>query len=120
MRDGRLPLSEDHPLGLYHDDCRHLRGHELRLGGQPLRLLSASDAPGSGGSPQAWAAGALPITLIAVLGLLPDGLERKLRIRRRDAEVLLEIPPARVVGTQTQSLTVSPTSEESSSSRQVS
>jgi glycogen debranching enzyme len=48
LRDGRLPIEEDHPLGLYMDDCRHLRGHELRLGGELLRLLVASDAPGSG------------------------------------------------------------------------
>jgi glycogen debranching enzyme len=48
LRDGRLPLDEDHPLGLYMDDCRHLRGHELRLGGQLLRLLVASDGPGTG------------------------------------------------------------------------
>jgi glycogen debranching enzyme len=47
-RDGRLPIEGDHPLGLYLDDCRHLSGHELRLGGQPLRLLVASDASGSG------------------------------------------------------------------------
>jgi glycogen debranching enzyme len=48
LRDGRLPVEEDHPLGLYIDDCRHLRGHELRLGGELLRLLVASDASGSG------------------------------------------------------------------------
>jgi glycogen debranching enzyme len=33
-------------------------------------------------SPQAWAAGALPSMLIAGLGLVPDGLERTLLIRR--------------------------------------
>jgi glycogen debranching enzyme len=32
--------------------------------------------------PQAWSAGALPSTLTAGLGLVPDGLARKLRIRR--------------------------------------
>jgi glycogen debranching enzyme len=32
-------------------------------------------------SPQAWAAGALPFTLTAGLGLVPDGLDRTLRIR---------------------------------------
>jgi hypothetical protein len=36
-RDGSLPLDTDHPLGLYHEDCRHLRGYELRLAGRPLR-----------------------------------------------------------------------------------
>jgi glycogen debranching enzyme len=48
LRDGELPVEGDHPLGLYMEDCRHLRGHELRLGGERLRLLVASDAPGSG------------------------------------------------------------------------
>jgi glycogen debranching enzyme len=48
LRDGRLPLQDDHPLGLYLDDCRYLRGHELLLGGRPPRLLVASDAAGSG------------------------------------------------------------------------
>jgi glycogen debranching enzyme len=33
-------------------------------------------------SPQAWAAAALPATLTAGLGLVPDGLNRTLRIRR--------------------------------------
>jgi glycogen debranching enzyme len=47
LRDGGLPLAGDHPLGLYLDDCRHLRGHELWLGDQPPRLLIASDAPGN-------------------------------------------------------------------------
>ena len=28
---GRLPLEGDHPLGLYLDDCRYLRGNELRV-----------------------------------------------------------------------------------------
>jgi glycogen debranching enzyme len=48
LDDGRLPLESDHPLGLYLDDCRHLRGYELRLGGQAPRLLIDSDAPGTG------------------------------------------------------------------------
>jgi glycogen debranching enzyme len=47
LRDGRLPLATDHPLGVYLMDCRHLRGHELRLGGQPPRLLVATDAAGT-------------------------------------------------------------------------
>jgi glycogen debranching enzyme len=48
LRDGSLPLATDHPLGVYLDDCRYLRGYELRLGGRPPRLLAASDAPGTG------------------------------------------------------------------------
>jgi glycogen debranching enzyme len=43
LRDGRLPPATDHPLGLYLDDCRFLRGYDLQLGGQPLRLLTSSD-----------------------------------------------------------------------------
>jgi glycogen debranching enzyme len=48
LRDGRLPLGGDHPLGLYQDDCRHLRGYELRLGDRAPRLLVGSDAAGTG------------------------------------------------------------------------
>jgi hypothetical protein len=33
-------------------------------------------------NPQAWAAGSLPAMLIAGLGIVPDGLQRTLRIRR--------------------------------------
>jgi glycogen debranching enzyme len=47
LRDGRLPLAGDHPLGLYLDDCRHLRGLELWLEGRRPRLLIASDAAGT-------------------------------------------------------------------------
>jgi glycogen debranching enzyme len=47
LRDGRLPVDDDHPLGLYLDDCRHLRGHELRIAGSAPRLLIASDTAGS-------------------------------------------------------------------------
>jgi glycogen debranching enzyme len=47
LRDGHLPLAAGHPLGLYLNDCRHLRGHELRLGGERPRLLIASDAAGT-------------------------------------------------------------------------
>jgi glycogen debranching enzyme len=47
LRDGGLPIAEDHPLGVYLDDCRHLRGHALRVGGQPPRLLTSSDAAGA-------------------------------------------------------------------------
>jgi glycogen debranching enzyme len=48
LRDGALPIDRDHPLGIYLDDCRHLRGYELRIGGRPPRLLVASDAAGAG------------------------------------------------------------------------
>jgi glycogen debranching enzyme len=47
LRDGRLPLAGDHPLGAYVDDCRHLRGYELRVRGMAPRALIASDDAGS-------------------------------------------------------------------------
>jgi glycogen debranching enzyme len=45
-RDGSVPLRGEHPLGLYRDDCRHLSGHELRVGGVLPRLLVATAATG--------------------------------------------------------------------------
>lgn len=47
LDDGRIPLVGDHPLGLYEDDCRHIRGYELRVGGAMPRLLVSSDAAGA-------------------------------------------------------------------------
>ncbi|MEA2454808.1 MAG: hypothetical protein QOI45_1070 [Thermoleophilaceae bacterium] len=47
LADGRLPIDSDHPLGLYLDDCRHLRGHELWMHGSPPRLLISSDSAGT-------------------------------------------------------------------------
>src|ERR1700704_2248819 len=46
LADGRLPLEGDHPLGLYQDDCRYLRGHELWIAGRRPQLLIATDAAG--------------------------------------------------------------------------
>ena len=43
-RDGSLPVSEPHPLGVYSDDCRFLSGHELLVNGVRPRLLVASAA----------------------------------------------------------------------------
>jgi len=42
---GRLP-ADDHALGLYVDDCRHLSVHDLRLNGVEPRLLVSSDQAG--------------------------------------------------------------------------
>jgi glycogen debranching enzyme len=42
QHDGDVPLGET-PLGLYFYDTRHLSGMQLRLGGQPLDLLTSSD-----------------------------------------------------------------------------
>jgi glycogen debranching enzyme len=47
LRDGRLQLDDDHPLGVYLNDCRHLRGYELWIGGHQPRLLISTDAAGS-------------------------------------------------------------------------
>ena len=44
---GKLPLSGDHPLGLYLADCRHLRAHELRIGFREPRLLISTDTAGT-------------------------------------------------------------------------
>src|SRR4051794_19988629 len=49
LQDGTVPLAPGHPLGLYLDDCRHLSGHELRVGGARPRLLVASAATGAEG-----------------------------------------------------------------------
>ena len=46
-RDGSLPLSSEHPFGLYRDDCRFLNGHRWTIAGRPLRLLVASASRGS-------------------------------------------------------------------------
>jgi glycogen debranching enzyme len=45
--EGEVPLHEEHPMGLYRDDCRFLSGHELRVGGTRPRLLVASSIGGS-------------------------------------------------------------------------
>jgi glycogen debranching enzyme len=47
LRDGRLPASVQHPLGLWFRDCRFLCTHELRVCGQLPRLLTATDAAGT-------------------------------------------------------------------------
>src|SRR3954468_2804587 len=44
---GELPLEGFHAFGLYRDDCRFLRGHELRLGGTRPQLLLAAAASGT-------------------------------------------------------------------------
>ena len=46
-RDGSLPIGEDHPLGVYRDDCRVLSGHVLRVSGVRPRLLVTSETTGS-------------------------------------------------------------------------
>ena len=46
-RDGSLSVTDDHPLGLYRDDCRFLRGHRLTVNGAKPLLLVDSAAQGS-------------------------------------------------------------------------
>jgi hypothetical protein len=45
--DGSLPVGEEHPLGVYADDCRVLSGHELRVGGVRPLLLVRSESSGA-------------------------------------------------------------------------
>lgn len=47
LRDGRLPVGDQHPLGVYLSDCRYLSGYELRIGARQPRLLISSDADGT-------------------------------------------------------------------------
>jgi glycogen debranching enzyme len=47
LRDGRMPATGRHPLGLYYRDCRFLSVHEIRIDGVLPRLLVASDEPGT-------------------------------------------------------------------------
>jgi glycogen debranching enzyme len=46
-RDGSIPVSGAHPLGLYRDDCRFLSGHAWTVNGRHPRLLVTSAATGS-------------------------------------------------------------------------
>jgi glycogen debranching enzyme len=78
LRDGRLPLASNHPLGAYLNDCRYLRGHELWLAGRTPRLLIATAAAGT----------AAVYELTNPDLVLPDGQElplqsMRLRIERR-------------------------------------
>jgi len=47
LPDSDVPLDDEHPLGLYRDDCRFLSGHELRIAGVSPRLLVASSVTGA-------------------------------------------------------------------------
>jgi glycogen debranching enzyme len=49
QRDGHVPMTGNHGLGLYYRDCRYLNGYELTLGGLPPVGLSASAAVGAVG-----------------------------------------------------------------------
>ena len=48
LRDGRLPAEIEHPLGLWFRDCRFLSALELTVCGQLPRLLTATEAAGTG------------------------------------------------------------------------
>src|SRR3954454_1302949 len=62
LPDGRLPLTGDHPIGLYVDDSRFLRGYELRIQGWTPRLLISSDDPGSAAVFELTTQGLAPLT----------------------------------------------------------
>jgi glycogen debranching enzyme len=62
LPDGRLPLTGDHPIGLYADDTRYLRGYELRLQGWSPRLLISSDDAGSAAVFELTTQGLAPLT----------------------------------------------------------
>ena len=42
-----MPLEANYPLGVYLNDCRFVRGYELRVGGRQPRLLISTDAAGT-------------------------------------------------------------------------
>lgn len=78
LRDGRLPADAEHALGLWFRDCRFLCAHELRICGEPPRLLAATDAAGSAAVHEL----TNPELELPDGGLLPAGALR-LRIERR-------------------------------------
>jgi glycogen debranching enzyme len=45
--DGEVPVTGEHGFGLYHHDCRYLRGYELHLAGATVNPLAASAGAGS-------------------------------------------------------------------------
>src|SRR5215831_8210036 len=45
-RDGNVPMTGNHGMGLYYHDCRYLNGYELTIAGQAPAPLSASAAQG--------------------------------------------------------------------------
>src|SRR5690349_2762711 len=49
QRDGAVPMTGNHGLGLYYHDCRYLNGYELSVGGLSPVGLSASAAVGAVG-----------------------------------------------------------------------
>lgn len=46
--DGDVPVGGNHGFGLYYDDCRFLRGYELRLAGDLADRLASSARDGTG------------------------------------------------------------------------
>jgi glycogen debranching enzyme len=103
LRDGRLPLDGDHPLGVYLNDCRHLSGHELWLGGRHPRLLIATDAAGTAAvfeltNPDLpFRGGELPLQSLRVRverRMLPSAMVERITVRshaREPAELELEL-----------------------------
>jgi glycogen debranching enzyme len=58
-------------------------GYDRALASRPVKYPVACN-------PQAWAAGAVPVMLSSVLGLQPDGFERRLRVRHPQLPEWLE------------------------------
>jgi glycogen debranching enzyme len=46
-RDGSMPFGGEHAFGIYHNDSRFLRGHELAVAGRHPRMLIASADAGA-------------------------------------------------------------------------
>ena len=94
-RDGELPAG-DHALGLFVDDCRHLRMHALRINGVAPRLLVASDQAGTAAvheltNPQLRLRDgrALPLQALRIRlerHVLPDGMDETVLLRSHHHE----------------------------------
>ena len=90
LRDGRLPLEGDHPLGVYLNDCRFVRGYELRVGGRQPRLLISTDAAGTAAvyeftNPELTLEGQeLPLQSLRIRAerrMLPDAMVERVSVR---------------------------------------
>jgi glycogen debranching enzyme len=94
-RDGELPAGE-HALGVFVDDCRHLRTHVLRIAGGSPRLLVASDEAGTAAVHELTNSElrlddgrTLPLQALRVRlerRIQPDGLEETILLRSHHTE----------------------------------
>jgi glycogen debranching enzyme len=96
-RDGELPADE-HALGLFVDDCRHLRTHELRICGVAPRLLVSSDEAGTAATYELTnpelrlpAGEVLPLQALRIRlerRIHPDGLDETIMLRSHHPEAV--------------------------------